>query len=322
MAAPPASEVGLPCAKQLADRAVADTAGTMDDVSILLSRLALGLPFAFTHFMDGEIGALTWRPPGKHNCTIWCFLKTTNCTAQATPNLNQVYSAELQGAIGRAMRTEHPLLYAGVPCTQVQRGIARKVLRVIPDPFRHRTLGALFHDGNYGGLCHILALLLRRRAVRGSGIHLVVSEGADAKRFTAQLRLPPLRSVLRVPHKSSFRAYTGLANAMSGFAAGDIVILCCGMLGRILATAWVHQQPTVTFLEVGSHFNPALYGRVTRWLPHVKLAYHRDANFTTGGGLGCAARLDLRANLKWLETCVVAAEGTPSPRTSCPPGHM
>ena len=165
MAAPPASQVGLPCAKQLADRAVADTAGTMDDVSILLSRLALGLPFAFTHFMDGEIGALTWRPPGKHNCTIWSFLRTTNCTAQATPNLNQVYSAELQGAIGRAMRTEHPLLYAGVPCTQVQRGIARKALRVIPDPFRHRTLGALFHDGNYGGLCHILALLLR-----GSGL--------------------------------------------------------------------------------------------------------------------------------------------------------
>ena len=48
------------------------------------------------------------------------------------------------------------------------------------------------------------------------------------------------------------------ADAWRGVAAGDVVLLCAGPLGRILAVRWFARQPRATVLELGSFFDPEL----------------------------------------------------------------
>ena len=80
--------------------------------------------------------------------------------------------------------------------------------------------------------------------------------------------------VLRAPPSNSFSAYSALKDAYRSFRAGDVVVLCGGVLGRLLVAEWVELRPSTTFLELGSFFTPALgdvgmqlYHRDGRWRP-------------------------------------------------------
>ena len=313
--------VSQECASALAVRAAASCSGLMDDVSILLSRLALGLPFAYVHFSDGEVTASNWTAciPTTPGLCKWHF--------KGTPNGNQRYSDKLTIAVRSSMATSHPRLYAGIPCPAVHPALAHAARHLVPNRFGHRTSSVLFHDGNYAAMCHLLPELLRRAQTFGKGIHLVVNHGAESTRFISALRLSPLRSVVGVSSTHSFSAYGRLWNATKDYVAGDIVILCCGMLGRLLATAWIQQRPDTTFMELGSHFNPALFSSPSRFnkMPQVKLAYHRAVHTTGGAGQGCTCEngvCDKMADLTWLDNCLLGPRGRPPARTSCPPGSL
>jgi mannosyltransferase OCH1-like enzyme len=60
--------------------------------------------------------------------------------------------------------------------------------------------------------------------------------------------------ILRVPDTDSFSVYDNLASFKP--RNNTIVLLCCGPLGRILASEWYIQNPTLTCIELGSFFDP------------------------------------------------------------------
>ena len=247
------------CEKMLSALAEASCRGDMNDVSILLARLAIGLPFAYAHFNEGEVRAATQ-------------------TKGSVLSGLQRYSPELKSQMRWAIGKTHPHLYVGLPCRAEFPRDYLSALTLVSGGRDRRTAATLFMNGNYRAVRELVPTLLRWRTAGGPGrtgsLHLVVGLKANITRFEEHTQLSP-KQVLRAPAANSFSAYSTLKTAYQSFQGGDVVILCCGVLGRLLAADWVTRRPNTTFLELGSFFTPA-FG-------DVKLqAYHRDHRWRPG----------------------------------------
>ena len=120
------------------------------------------------------------------------------------------------------------------------------------------TPATVFINQNYLTARALLPRLLVRQAAAGRKIHLIASEHADLGRFRACTGIVPA-SVLRVPAMDAFPSgLTVLDDAARGFGADDVVLICAGPLGRLLAVKWHRAQPLATYLELGSFFDPDL----------------------------------------------------------------
>lgn len=231
------------CDLLLAARARAICRGDMNDLSILLAKLALGLPFSYVHFNEGEVRAA---------------IQTSGRVASG----KQSYSTELKSLMRRAMNTTHPRLHVGLPCRAEFAREYLAALTLVPRGTHgerdRRTTATLWINGNFPVARDFVPRLLHWRTTDGPGrtgsLYLVVSEQANVTRFTERTRLQP-KLVLRVPARESVRAHGSLRDAYQSFAAGDLVVLCSGVLGRLLVPDWVSRRPKTTFLELGSFFN-------------------------------------------------------------------
>ena len=246
---------------------------TMSDVSILLARLHLGIPFAFVHFNDGELGAA---------------MKTTGRAS----NGKQHYSPELRTAVRKAMNTTSPNLYMGLPCPNEFRLHHANALWLAKNTEEaRRTSATLFANGNYKTVLPLLPrLICDRQTFQGSRLHMFVSTTANMTSFTAETGLHP-HTVVRTPPTDSVRAFSPMLLKAQLFDPGDVVLIETGVLGRLLVVEWVKMRPQTTFLELGSFFDPQLGFR--------KLAYHRG-----GWAPGCANYLDQRVKgFEVMERC-------------------
>ena len=81
--------IGLPSLYALLNSHPQLVNGTMEAVTILLSRLILRLPFAFIHFNDGEFQG--------------AFFRSDQPGPKATPQGNQVFSAPLRDDVRASM---------------------------------------------------------------------------------------------------------------------------------------------------------------------------------------------------------------------------
>lgn len=310
------------CKAALRARAADLPVGRMDDCTIMLSRLALGLPFTFVHFNDGEVGAAMYED-GLVRRQQWSG-------SFETPAGNQAYSGRLRHEMRRSMNCTHPRLYAGLPCpaesTLLTRAHheARTLVKA-----EKQTVATVFANGNYHQVRDVLPSLIGRRLRDGARLHLVVSRLANVERFGNATGLH-VTSTLRAPAWNAFDAYSRLTSSFADFAAGDIVVVCVGMLGRMLVTRWLPERPDTTFLELGSFFNPELFAgpstktQLERWAPRgcsdsdcvrvngstarrpnapgsgirVRMAYHRS-NFS----VPCRDKSDLRADFDEIGRC-------------------
>lgn len=249
---------GQACEHMLSTRATTASRGDMNDVSILLARLAVGLPFAYAHFNEGEVRAATQ-------------------STGHVPSRKQHYSPELRAAMAQAFATVHPHFYIGLPCRVEFPREYMSALKLTPRTSMPRhTPATLFINGNYKPVGSLLPQLLHWRT-RGQGrtgsLHLVVSHAANLSLFEERTGLQP-KTVHRVPTTDAFSALERLVGIDEVFVGGDVIILCAGVLGRLLTAKWVGRRPNTTFLELGSFFTPELgdtrlqrYHRDSRWRP-------------------------------------------------------
>lgn len=84
----------------------------------------------------------------------------------------------------------------------------------------------------------------------------------DVTSFEQHTGLHP-KTITRVSGTDAFPAgYEQNINNTQHHLPGDIVIICAGTLGRILAVEWFLQNPNTTFLELGSYFDHKLFGKI------------------------------------------------------------
>ena len=59
-----------------------------------------------------------------------------------------------------------------------------------------------------------------------------------------------------VPQINAWELYDKIKDGYSQFDEGDVVAFSCGPLSRILIKEWFEKRPDVTFVGVGSVFDP------------------------------------------------------------------
>ena len=122
-----------------------------------------------------------------------------------------------------------------------------------------RTIATVFINSNYVDARRVLLRYLTRNPDRH--VHMVVSDEADMDAFATGTDIRPT-SVTRISSRNAFpKGYHDNINNTQHHMPGDIVILCAGPLGRILATEWFLMRPETTYLELGSFFDMDLYGK-------------------------------------------------------------
>ena len=122
-------------------------------------------------------------------------------------------------------------------------------------------------------------------------------------RFGRCTGLAPHR-VLRVPATDSYPAgFDEHADAWRGVEPGDVVLLCAGPLGRLLAVRWFARQPRATYLELGSFFDPELQPNGAtlgpRYYSQTQCGVKLDRSVYSPHGWyrGCEARGDTHATI-------------------------
>jgi len=198
-----------------------------------------------------------------------------------------------------------------VPCALEFPGHANASKTLIAVPVERQLPAVAWQNGNYALLRALLPRLLRRRtsATGGGGrLHLVGSQYNDIRRFVNLTGLHPV-SVLRAPAKSAFshRQSIRKSGGQLGWAAGDVVLVCVGLLGRILVTDWITSFPEVTFLELGSFFNPFFRAQFFKGV-RVMTAYHKGR-----WAPPCSSAADTRARDLRVGGCLDEALAPPLP---------
>lgn len=210
------------------------------DLQILFRRLIAREPFSYAHFNDGEILAMK---------------RTDGATGRGLQRL----SPELHRVINGVFHAEARGLVFGIPCPQEFKGASIYAKEQLGTSTVERTVATLFINGNYKDARSVLLEYVRRNPDRR--VHMVVSERADQKLFETKTGIHPA-SVLKIPASEGFpKGYYDNVNDTSHHLPGDLVILCAGPLGRILAVEWFLQRPETTYLELGSFFDMDLLGR-------------------------------------------------------------
>jgi len=213
---------------------------TRCDVHVLFRRLVAREPFSYAHFNDGEILAM---------------MRTDGTTGRGLQKL----SSELQGAMSDAFHAEKPGLVFGLPDAREWKDASQYANEQLGNSIVERTLATVFINQNYQDSRFILLEYIKRNPDRK--VHMVVSEKADMKLFESKTGIHP-STVLKVPANDGFpTGYYDNINSTSTHEPGDLVILCAGSLGRMLAVQWFLQRPQTTYLELGSFFDLDLFGR-------------------------------------------------------------
>eukprot|EP00579_Thalassiosira_antarctica_P029361 CAMPEP_0202029826 /NCGR_PEP_ID=MMETSP0905-20130828/64180_1 /ASSEMBLY_ACC=CAM_ASM_000554 /TAXON_ID=420261 /ORGANISM="Thalassiosira antarctica, Strain CCMP982" /LENGTH=536 /DNA_ID=CAMNT_0048593603 /DNA_START=3 /DNA_END=1610 /DNA_ORIENTATION=+ len=213
---------------------------TRCDLQLLFQRLVARVPFSYAHFNDGEILAMK---------------KTNGVTGRGLQKL----SAELQQVIIQTFHREAPGLVFGIPCQKEFKSLSQFANEQLGNSTVEKTVATLFINSNYKDARSILLTYLKRNPDRN--VHMVVSDKADMNTFETKTGIHTA-SVTKIPANEAFpKGYYDNINNTAHHKPGDLVILCAGPLGRILAVEWFLQRPNTTYLELGSFFDLDFFGK-------------------------------------------------------------
>ena len=209
------------------------------DLQLIFKRLITRVPFSYAHYNDGE------------------FLAMKEVDGHTDRGMQRM-SPELKGVIARAFHREAPGLVFGIPCAQEfshDNEFANEELR---NSTVERTIATVFINSNYRDARSVLLRYIQRNPDRG--VHMVVADSANMTRFESGTGMRPA-FVTTVSGRDAFpKGYHDNINNTRHHMPGDIVIICAGPLGRILATEWFLRRPETTYLELGSFFDVDLFG--------------------------------------------------------------
>ena len=216
------------------------------DLQFLLRRLIAQVPFSYAHFNDGEMRSLQLEK-GK------------------TDRGMQALSPRLKETMQRAFYQNVSGLVYGLPCRhqfESAHNFAMENLENYTNVMK--TQANLFIDGNYQVSRDILLAYLRKTSESNTrSLYIIVGDSADMRLFyrTTGFRDGSMK-VIRVPSKDAFpEGYDNISQKWKEFQPNDIVIICAGPLGRILAVEWFLKANRTTYLELGSFFDMDLYGK-------------------------------------------------------------
>jgi hypothetical protein len=203
----------------------------MEKINDIFNFLKTDTPQALSRFNDGEATAIT---------------EVGSVIARG----DQKVSSSLQEALANALKHEQERYWKGIPCKVCIPHQYIKIESMINPEYKWLTCAVVTTNRNWKRMVtEFPKLLVSKRVIWVGG------EDQDMKELGKRTNIHP-SDVIRVPCKNAWDVYDSALDEYPSFDAGDVVILSCGPLSRVLACEWYKLRPDVTFLDVGSCFDP------------------------------------------------------------------
>ncbi len=209
------------------------------DYLMFIDKLKKHQPFSFAHFNDGELSLM---------------VQNKTCTISRGA---QEYTPELRQKLIDTFLIDNPNFYRGLICPGCwdSRPVYDKAIQLLKGHSCGITQACVFHH------CYLKYRHLFFDALKSyDKIVWMANEHFDLSKLCRALSLDVNHQrYIMVPGKNAFAQYEQYSSM--NFRDGELVILLCGPLGRILAGEYFQKFPSTTFLCLGSYFDTILYGQ-------------------------------------------------------------
>jgi len=199
----------------------------MDKWHILEKLLRENKPFSFIKINDGESNLI---------------LKNKVAVSRGF----QDYNEEISNNLYNALTYNASNYYIGLPCTYCYGNMIESLKSYININDSHFLLANIFINNNFFKSYKLFSEVFPNRK-----IIMVCNENADVTKLNFKPYI-----IIRVPEKNSWNEYKNLKEGYKICKDGDVVLFCCGPLGRVLCYEWFKSKPSITCLELGSFYDP------------------------------------------------------------------
>ncbi len=198
-------------------------------------------PFAFSRFNDGEMGGIA----------------STNFKASRGA---QVINKSLQLKLIEAIKFKQKDYWVGIPCSDCYPEYSKAALELVKD-YQYTTLAVDLINKNFNTTQAIF-----KRNFENRDIYWVGGEDQNINEVVQEYNFN-LAQQYKLPTFDSASSYEDIKDLYKVFKKNSIVILSLGPLERVLVKEWFEKNNKVTYLGLGSFFDP-----LTRGVVH---GYHR-----------------------------------------------
>lgn len=197
------------------------------------------IPFGFARFNDGEIKGI----------------KENNFTASRGA---QVINGKLKNQLLNALKYKSKNYWVGIPCPNCYPELFSYANNIVGE-YEYKTSAVELINKNFNTFITKVVPILGSK-----NLHWVGGEDQNPSNL-AQLNLR-FSSITKVPSREAFSSYEQVLTLYTSFSSKDIVLLSAGPLERVLVYQWFKARPDVTFLGLGSTFDP--------WSRGIQYGYH------------------------------------------------
>jgi hypothetical protein len=217
----------------------------MQYIHVLLDHLEKREPFSFAKFNDGEIEIIQDK---------------NRLVSRGYQRGNQELSDKLKEALLHRQTNYYP----GIPCTHCRSHLYDFACQLLNNDLTNIMSACVMINSNSK-----ITLETFRRLLPTRRIVMVMSENAanNIDRLK-DYGITPYQ-VITVPFNDAWSKYGEMREGYNKCQNGDVVLFCCGPLGRVLCYDWFKANPTLTCIEIGSFYDPVLVERC--------YLYHDDA---------------------------------------------
>lgn len=176
----------------------------------------------------------------------------------------QCYSDELKERLIKSFLISNKNFYRGLPCPYHDKETYLDDVEMLKNSNIDFSIthACVFHH-NYSNKRHLFFDVLKTY----ESIVWIANEYFDLNKLCSAINLEISKNkVFKVPLINAFDSISSVENLI--FKEGELVILLCGPIGRILAGEYFQNYPKTTFLCLGSYFDSILY--------NINYGYHSD----------------------------------------------
>lgn len=203
----------------------------MHRITEIFKNLEDGVPQALARFNDGEMRGI---------------VRVGDTVARGCQKVNEHLSEKLKEAICHKQKN----YWIGLPCEKCFPRWAKHASKFIDPEYEFLTKAVVNTNRNLWLMWNEFPKLLK-----GKMVYWV--SGNDQRFDVLREKIGILVcQKASLPTKNAWREYDLVRDDYRTFVKGGIVILSCGPMAEVLVKEWFGKRPDVTFLDLGSTFDP------------------------------------------------------------------
>jgi len=208
----------------------------LDNYLMFIAKLQKKEPFAFAHFNDGEMRYIF------------------NYSHDPISRGAQEFDPNLAQDLAQAFLNPNPQFYRGIPCATCFPQMNRDTMTLLDTtPEKINTVPACVFHHTYWNTNYRQMFFEALKTFRQ--ITWITNPQFNIDRV---LEHHEKRQVI-LPETNAYTVYNDHTKDLT-FQPGELVLLLCGPVGRILASKWINQFPETIFLCLGSYFDHMAFG--------------------------------------------------------------